>query len=314
MSIPYGIIASCFNDSTVVPFLGAAASTVGAPPEVALPGGNLFASRLAQMSNYPGQETDALSKIAQYLEEIPADRGFLLNQVYSTFFQCIPSTYQSATIDFFQSIPISRIPKLIVTTNYDILIERLLEQREVPYISISHIMRGNQYAGRFLYYTSLSSSLSEQNILPKKKLEENLAEMDYEKLPYVIIYKIHGTANLQAAQNSFDSIVLTESDYIDFLARDFIASIPSKILNTLRTARLLFLGYSLNDWNLRVLLRRIQQLQQTKDQGSRRHWACLLYSDEVEERFWERRGVNFYRESLDIFLFELKDKIENNKK
>ena len=49
-AVPYGIIANCFRGHSVVPFLGSAASFVGAPPGSALPSGRAFAKLLAEKS------------------------------------------------------------------------------------------------------------------------------------------------------------------------------------------------------------------------------------------------------------------------
>src|SRR4051794_15908411 len=83
--VPYGIIATCFLERTVVPFLGSAASFVGAPAGIALPDAASLAKRLATRYGYPGSPSDALTKITQFLEEVPADRPFLLSQVQSLF-------------------------------------------------------------------------------------------------------------------------------------------------------------------------------------------------------------------------------------
>ena len=68
---------------------------------------------------------------------------------------------------------------------------------------------------------------------------------------------MHGTAMLGFRDAVVDSVVLTENDYVDFFAQDLLNKIPAKILELLRTARLLFLGYALEDWNFRVLLRKL---------------------------------------------------------
>jgi hypothetical protein len=97
---------------------------------------------------------------------------------------------------------------------------------------------------------------------------------------------------------------LTEQDYIDFLDKDVMSRLPTQVQRMLQKSRFLFLGYSLNDWNFRVLLQRIREKH---SDSSLRHWACLLGEDFVEAQFWQLRGVNIYHISLDIFLKGLKD-------
>jgi SIR2-like domain len=68
----------------------------------------------------------------------------------------------------------------------------------------------------------------------------------------------------------------------------------------------LFLGYSLGDWNFRLLLHRLRENQLGSDT---KHWACLLSDDPVEAMFWQKRGVNIHYVSLDRFLEDLKRKL-----
>lgn len=306
--IPYGIIADCFRTHSIVPFLGSAASFVGAPADGALPSGRAFAQLLAEKSGYPGPPTDALTKVAQFLEEIPADRTFLLSEVLERFDRGVAADYRSSFTDFLAALPAELMPPLILTTNYDTLVERTFERRGLPYLAISHVMRGSKYAGRLLCYSTLEQPLDGSTILPQRRVEEQLAELATRTPSPVIVYKMHGTARLLADTGMLDSVVLTENDYIEFLAGDTFQKIPLAVLKTLRTSRLLFLGYALEDWNFRVLLRRLAMLQQ-EHAGQQRHWACTLHADAVETKFWERRGVNLYAESLDTFLARLGEAI-----
>jgi hypothetical protein len=169
-AVPYGIIAECFRTHSVVPFLGSAASFVGAPA-AALPGGRAFARLLAEKSGYPGPPTDALTKVAQFLEEIPADRTFLLDEFMHRFDRDVPPDYRSAFTDFLGHLPAERVPRLILTTNYDTLVERTLERRGVPYLAISHGLRGSKYAGRLICYGALGRPLDESAIFPLRRLD-----------------------------------------------------------------------------------------------------------------------------------------------
>jgi hypothetical protein len=304
-AIPYGVIAACFRNHTIVPFLGSAASFAGASDPDVVPGGAAFARLLAEKSGYPGSPSDALTKVAQFLEEVPADRAFLLNEIITTFYDGIPNNYRTSLTNFLSYLPTPYMPRLIITTNYDILVERTFEQLGIPYLALSHIMKGSKYAGRLLCYQSLDEPLDDSTVLPLRKLEEQLHEVATQDSMRVIIYKMHGTSRLLGAAGLLDSVVLTENDYIDFLAQDVLQRIPTMILRLLRSNRLLFLGYSLEDWNFRVLLRRLHMLQQHEHDGHKRHWACLLDADDVEVKFWERRGVNLYLHPLDAFLSQL---------
>lgn len=303
--MPYKIIADCFRNSSVVPFLGAAASFVGAPADTCLPSGAAFARILADRAEYPGNQTDPLTKIAQYMEEIPADRNYLLGTIFDRFCGAIHAEYTSALTEFLGRIAVPLIPRLIITTNYDVLVERTLERRRVPYVALSHLMKGPK-SGRIFCYSSLREQPGPSNVQTLRQLEEDLLDRG----DHILIYKMHGTAWLRCGSALMDSVVLTENDYVDFFAQDLLNRIPTRILELLRTSRLLFLGYSLEDWNFRVLLRKLQSVQRQNTERIQRHWAFLLEPDPVQVKFWENRGVNVYDESLDTMLTSLVRNLE----
>jgi SIR2-like domain len=306
-TVPYALIGEAFQNRSVVPFLGAASSLAGANRNAALPSGKEFARILARAASYPGPDTDPLSKIAQFYEEGPGDRGLLLSKVINIFAGSLPQDYTCAATDFFLQLPMSLMPTLLVTTNYDVLLERTLERRGIRYLSIAHIVRNSKYAGRFLCYDSLNAPL-ESCIRTKTQLEEMLLDLDESASSTVLVYKLHGTAQAGVGpRNMIDSVVLTESDYIEFLEDERLDKIPSRILKTLREANIMFLGYSLEDWNFRVLLQRLHRVQQQQKQRANKHWACRLMDmrDEVELQFWAIRGVNLYSIPLQDFLYRL---------
>lgn len=303
---PYKIIADCFRDKSLVPFLGSATSFVGTKSSLPLPSGSQFASELLEDQTYPGNRSDELPKISQFIEEVQADRQYLLKRISTRFLDSIPNDYSTSFTQFLGTAPASMIPRLIITTNYDVLVERALEERAIPYIALSCINKNSKYAGRWICYRSVTAPLTSSEIKVFSEVEDLLLEIDESDTPPpVIIYKLHGTAKLKLNDQVLDSIVLTENDYVDFLATDTLQKIPSKLLGRLRTSRLLFLGYSLEDWNLRVLLRRIRMLQQVNQEGTLRHWAFQKQPAEIEAAFWHYRGVSVYDVSLDVCLSEL---------
>ena len=135
------------------------------------------------------------------------------------------------------TIPAEYIPKVIVSTNYDTTIERVLEKRDVRYIAISYIIGKTPYAGRLLVYESLNTFVDKKSILTTRDLDENLETMLTEENPPVILYKIHGSAILyvstgerqQRKLHPINSVVLTEQDYIDFLDKDVMDRLPTQV-------------------------------------------------------------------------------------
>jgi hypothetical protein len=119
-----------------------------------------------------------------------------------------------------------------------------------------------------------------------------------------VIVKLHGAVDRTDPDR--DSYVITEDHYIEYLSRgDVGAHIPATILARMSRSHFLFLGYSLRDWNLRVLLHRLWGMQQL----DLKSWAVLREpSDQVaadiEQTLWRDRG------DVDLLYVALRDYVE----
>jgi hypothetical protein len=314
--VPYPLIADIWRGGKVIPFLGAAASFVGAPWDGRLPDGRTLANTLVEWNSYPGEVSDPLTKIAQYVEDSSAGRAWLLNKVaewFDTDFDDpaskLAKPYQCAVTAFIEAV-VDRLPPLIVTTNYDTIIERTLERLraskpDLRYVVLSHIMPRKTSTTKLLVHTSLAAGTTPEALIPTK-IQQRFKNGDYDG--HTIIYKMHGTSRFSATGKigSADSIVLTEGDYINFLAADLLGGVPVAIMQMLQAGQFLFLGYALEDWNFRVLLQRLQSLQAMEQI----HWACRLLDEtkpdgRIERAFWKKRNVELYNMDLVVFLREL---------
>jgi SIR2-like domain len=103
-----------------------------------------------------------------------------------------------------------------------------------------------------------------------------------------IVLKIHGAVNRNGSDPG--SFVITEDHYIEYLARKESATalLPVPVPSLLKDRSLLFLGYALRDWNLRVILYRLWE----DNQLSWNSWAIQRAADAMETVFWHRRDVH----------------------
>lgn len=69
----------------------------------------------------------------------------------------------------------------------------------------------------------------------------------------------------------------------------------------LRKSHFLFLGYSLRDWNLRVILHRIWGDQKL----TYKSWAIQLNPERLDQEFWRKRDVDIFNVSLETYIAEL---------
>ena len=95
------------------------------------------------------------------------------------------------------------------------------------------------------------------NLLKKRK---SVFDEDYKPTSQKpVVFHLHGIAD----DELYESIVVSEDDYVDFLvslSRDLARTsrrevLPSAIRSAITSTSLLFIGYSLKDINFRVLLR-----------------------------------------------------------
>jgi len=112
-----------------------------------------------------------------------------------------------------------------------------------------------------------------------------------------VILKIHGNVDEDREHETF---VVTEDHYIDYLAGESVrALIPAYLMRRIRESDLLFLGYSMRDWNLRVILRQIWAEQGISTGG----WSVQLEPSEIDRRFWLMQRI----EIVDVALEQWAD-------
>lgn len=172
---------------------------------------------------------------------------------------------------------LSRLPfKLVITTNYDRLMERALQGKNCKVVS---------------------GFSPEQKKPTSKDFTEVLTDKNG-----VILYKIHGTFDERKDEatgfvQDKSSIVISEDDYIQFLTA--IGEIPNTITSLIKTSTLLFLGYSLEDWDIRTIYEGLVM----KLPPPEKRWSFAIQKDPPEfwTEYWEKKGVIIY--NIDLYEF-----------
>jgi SIR2-like protein len=299
---PYPEIYAQLMAGKVIPFLGAGAPLYDRNPKQKpwfqkkqgqeaidyLPTAAELADYLAARTQLPAEEKGELTKMAQYFEAAVGSAP--LRQRLSDIFghQQPPTPLH----EFLARVP---APLLIVTTNYDDLTERAFKALGNPYHVIVHVTG----QPRVLFWPHGSHEPT--------KVPANDLLIDLDKIS--VIYKMHGAIDRRA--NEIGNYVITEDDYIEFLTRMTRRSvIPPIFARPFQTRPFLFLGYGLYDWNLRVILNRIQEFRKNPKFKS---WAIETLCKPVEQKLWEARGVDVYDGlTLEQFVTSLKKQGEAN--
>jgi hypothetical protein len=305
---PYPEIYQELMAGRVIPFLGAGAPLYARNPKKMpwfqkkagkeeigyLPTAGELAEYLANRTQLPNRERGELTKMAQYFEAVLGSNP-LRKRLREIFSHEQPPT---PLHEFLAHVP---EPLLIVTTNYDDLIERAFRARG----KLCHVVVHITDQDRVLWW-------SHDNPEPKEIQTEELL-LDLDKVS--VVYKMHGA--IDRRDGKIGQYVITEDDYIDFLTRMTQKSvIPAIFAEPFQSRPFLFLGYGLCDWNLRVILNRIQEFRR---HPKFRSWAIETLSKPVEQKLWNARGVDVYTGlTLEQFLAELKkqghgDVADNNR-
>jgi hypothetical protein len=294
---PHGVIRAAWTQGKVVPFFGAGASIMGGMP----PASTLLDIMKKRAAFPRGGIADLeLAKVSSYFE-VRAGRPDL-HQLLREMLDIDPRLSPGA-MHTFLATPTGRQTKLIITTNYDTLIEQALIAA-----GVSHDV--------LVYPTDLTgeyqnAALWIEHGQPPHYIEANKVAPTFSR---PVIYKMHGSLG---ATEQWDSFVITEDDYMQFLARMIDqTAIPARIIQYLQSRRLLFLGYGLRDWNLRIVLMNLNRAlggaigdprESTVGTGSRRapSWAIQRNPNDVERALWEMRNVQIFNEDIDEFAKQL---------
>jgi hypothetical protein len=237
---------------------------------------------LADKVRYPIPEVRDLLQVSQYVDAVLGERA-LYEYLRDTFDADYPPT---ALHEVLASVPAtlrrdSRPGLLVLTTNYDDAMERALEAKGEAYELLWYEAKRGATHGRFLHRTGDGPVVIDQ---PNEY--DGLGVGDR-----TIIVKLHGAVDRDSPDG--DSYVITEDHYIDYLAgTDIARQLPMTIRQRLSSDHFLFLGYSLRDWNLRVVLSRIWGAQSLGVQS----WAIQRALDlpqlsRIEQQLWTARGA-----------------------
>jgi hypothetical protein len=303
----YWLVADRLLGGRVVPFLGAGANLCGRPDGVPwahgefLPSGRELAERLARRSRYPLDDDMDLLRVAQYVDAVLGEQA-LYEYLRATFDADYPPTSLHVLLAEVaaQMRGLGRTPLLILTTNYDDALERAFEARDEPCEVLWYEAKRGDARGRFRHRSGDTVTTIDR---PNEYLTPELRE-------HTAILKLHGAIDRQDPKA--DSYVITEDNYIDYLSTGDIASqIPITLREKMGESHFLFLGYSLRDWNLRVILNRIWG-KQTLDLKSwavqRKHATGKL--SEIEQKLWRDRGdVDLLYVPLDEYVTNLQGQL-----
>ena len=235
MQVPDDIVESVRNRQCIL-FLGAMASAkspMGSPIryDSAPPSGAELSMRLASRFRYPDEDVRNLQRVALYAQYgKDGSKEALVRAIKEEI--TAPDIEVSPALRMLAELPFP----IIITTNYDGLFD----------IALS---RANTLGGR-------PKRPLIQTYDPTRTDPTETAPLDpVEEQP--VLLKLHGDIDRP------ETVVVTEEDYIEFVQKMSISTpdfhpIHPNIRARMRTWPVLFIGYSLKDYNLRLLFRTLR--------------------------------------------------------
>lgn len=257
------------------------------------PGGTDIAAHLARLFEYPPSHGRELTRVSQYVALMKG-----LGPLYDELHDLLAGDYGPGSVHrFVADLPAvlrtRGVPQLLVVdTNYDDTLQRAFADAGEEVDVVSYVASG-RHRGKFVHSAPDA---------PPVVVDVPNVYTDASPERRTVLLNIHGQL-ARGPDRELDSFVVSEDDYIDYLARADISSfIPVAIAAKLRRSHYLFLGYGVDEWRFRVFLHRVWG----DDQLSYRSWAVQPGAQPVEREFWRSRGI----ELLDVPVPEYVNALE----
>jgi hypothetical protein len=304
------VVLNSIRAGRLVPFLGAGVNRCGRPSGAQwgvgeyLPDGRELARKLAADFGFDQSGNDDLLRVAEFVA-VTAGTGPLRDSLHDIFAGNYPIT---PVHQFFARLPgvLRQLggrqpPQLLITTNYDDMVESAFREAGEPLDVLTYIAEGTAQ-GRFVHETAdgkVSVPIEKPNEYTDLPIDPKS-----QALQRSLLVKVHGA--IHRADPEQDSYVITEDHYIDYLTRSNLRTlIPSALVGKLTGCAFLFMGYGLRDWNLRALLRQVWREQKFKYTS----WAIQLNPDLLEQKFWQQRNVEIIDTPLEEYITLLEERL-----
>jgi DNA-binding SARP family transcriptional activator len=248
-------------------------------PVIGLDGAGDLAEHLAKAFEVPNDRPVDLARVSQYVAMMQGS-GPLYDELHSRFEAAVEPGPLHRFLAHLPALLRERgAPhQLIVTTNYDLALERAFEEAGEELDIVAYVATGT-HRGRFWHRPPGEAPR------PIDVPNTYATELSLERR--TILLKLHGAVD-PLPEREWESFVITEDDYIDYLGHsELTAVVPVALAARLRRSHFLFLGYEMADWNLRLILNRIW--------GERpvayRSWAVQRAPSPLARAFWRRFDV-----------------------
>jgi hypothetical protein len=280
---PYARARDLLRKGRVIPFLGAGVSLSSRPQDVTTmqdrtpfaPSNRELKEWLAKESGFPASEfeTSDLAEVASYFAQVsgrPRLDGLLAQALGNG--ELRPSETHRFLAEAARTSPL-----VILTTNYDRLMEQALSEAEVAHDVIAYLPLREGYGEKLavLSHETSEVTFSDPHLI-------NVSGT-------TVVVRLHGPLILP--QRTIGSYVVTEEDQIEWVSRaSSFSTIPAGVQQALTNSILLSLGHSARDWSQRALLNALTQKRKPYAFATEA-WAVALRPARLSVITWQRYDV-----------------------
>jgi DNA-binding SARP family transcriptional activator len=183
---------------------------------------------------------------------------------------------------------------LLVTTGYEVALERALEEAGEEFDSVSYVAAG-PLRGSFCHISP------DGVVTPIERPNAYVNELSLERR--TIVLRLQGRVD-SSPERPWESFAVTEDDFIHY--GDVARMLPVTLAARLRRTHLLLVGYTLSDWTLRVVLERLWG----EEPLGFRSWSVHAGPHALEREFWRRRDVEVIDMASAAYAAELQGVVE----
>jgi len=258
MPVEMSVLTRSIDPRKTVLLFGAGASIPSGAPSV-----SRLQEKFEEKFSVP-REGYTLSEQTGIIENQTKDRKSLIKELQSMLVTCSPT---GAILN----LPLYEW-KGIYTTNYDTIIEKSFQRKDVPLSVMS-------------------------------------CDYDFGSAPdgNAVLYKIHGTIEKDISFGDKSRIILTDADYD--LTDDYREKLYMRLASDISDSNLVIIGHSLADKDIRDIINKSASLNK-KSYSIGQIWVVSFSKDEGRTSLLENRGIKVAFGDLDHFFAGIIDKLQ----
>lgn len=285
----------------IAPFFGQGVNWYGRAPSESwqnahtVPSGEELARHLAQNFDYDEMDAMDLLRVSQYIA-VTLNMTALydeLRKIYSVEYRPTPlhRFWAELPAQLRAHGPLEFYP-IVITANYDKLLEKAFEDEDEPYDSLTYLAEGED-RGKFLHrtYEGVEHLVEDPSAYRRMRLDERTT-----------IVRVHGATSL--ANPAHESFVITEDHYLELFQTDVASLLPRTVMARLKESYLVFMGCNLRNWNLRGLLYRLAKTKY-------RPWLIQPQIRPADKEYWRELNVHVMDLPFETFLLNLSTRLQN---